>query len=426
MTIFHKIAKHGANFLKSIKSDNTKQILELERLEKQIVELQTREKEVEKAQAQTTGGRMLSNRTSLKFWLIGILALFLAYFIFKTVDILFLILTAFIVSLAIEAIIEFFQKKLRHRGIAIVLAYAGLIVLVLAGLVFVIPFLLSQLSQMLGMVTNNIAGIQTMLKTQSISDIIAASHWIPSAAKEILLKAMADPTVVAGVQTKLQGNISQLMNLGTNYARDIGNLAVNFLWSFVNFLAQTSIVLTLAVLFSIQKTAVMKFISGLRGEKKYKFAYMKLERIYKKLWIWLKSQLLLCIFIGVAVLLGLRILSLFGMSIPQKWSLALIAGITEMIPYIGPLLWWFVACVVAFIHFGRTGVLIVAGLFAIIQRMENNILIPVLMNKTLGVNPVVIFISMIIGGLIIGVLWVLLAVPIAVIITLLLEKTFDE
>jgi len=49
-----------------------------------------------------------------------------------------------------------------------------------------------------------------------------------------------------------------------------------------------------------------------------------------------------------------------------------------------------------------------------------------LMNKTLGVNPVVIFISMIIGWLIMGILWVLLAVPIAVIITLLLEKTFDE
>ena len=132
MTIFHKIAKHGSNFLKSIKSDNTKQILELERLEKQIVELQAREKEVEKTQAQTTGGRMLSNRTSLKFWLIGILAMFLAYFIFKTVDILFLILTAFIVSLAIESIIEFFQKKLRHRGIAIVLAYVGLVIFVLA------------------------------------------------------------------------------------------------------------------------------------------------------------------------------------------------------------------------------------------------------------------------------------------------------
>lgn len=424
MTIFHKIAKWWADFLKSIKSDNTKQVLELERLEKQIVELQEKEKAVEKAQA--SWGWMLTNRTSLKFWLIGIVAMFLAYFIFKTIDILFLILTAFIVALAIEGMIEFFEKKLRHRGIGIILSYLLLIILVLAGLVFVIPFLLSQLSQMLAMVTNNISGIQTMLQTQSISDIVASSHRVPSAAKEILLKALADPTVVAGVQTKLQGNVSQLMNLGTTYAKDIGNLAINFLGSFVNFLTQTSIVLTLAVLFSIQRTSVMKFISGLRGEKKYKFAYMKLERIYKKLWIWLKSQLMLCVFIGVAVWLSLLLLSIFGMNIPQKWSLALIAGITELIPYIGPLLGGFVACVVAFIHFGWLGVIIVGAIFIVIQRLENNVLIPVLMNKTLGVNPVVIFISMIIGWLIIGVLWVLLAVPISVIITLLLEKTFDE
>ncbi|MEI7563721.1 MAG: hypothetical protein WCJ39_09120 [bacterium] len=141
------------------------------------------------------------------------MAVFLAYFIFKTADILFLIFTAFIVSLAIESVIEFFQKSLRHRGIAIVLAYAGLIILVLASLVFVIPFLLSQLSQLLHMVTNNIAGIQTTLQTQSVSDIVSASRWIPSAAKETLLKALADPTVVAGVQTKLQSNVSQFMNL---------------------------------------------------------------------------------------------------------------------------------------------------------------------------------------------------------------------
>ena len=82
---------------------------------------------------------------------------------------------------------------------------------------------------MLGMVTNNIAGIQTMLQTQSISDILASSHWVPSAAKDILLKALSDPTVVTGVQTKLQANVSQLINLGTTYAKDVGNLAINFL-----------------------------------------------------------------------------------------------------------------------------------------------------------------------------------------------------
>jgi predicted PurR-regulated permease PerM len=51
---------------------------------------------------------------------------------------------------------------------------------------------------------------------------------------------------------------------------------------------------------------------------------------------------------------------------------------------------------VAFIHFGIYGALVVIGVVLLIQRLENNVLIPLLMNKTLGVNPVVIFISMII------------------------------
>jgi len=81
---------------------------------------------------------------------------------------------------------------------------------------------------------------------------------------------------------------------------------------------------------------------------------------------------------------------------------------------------------VAFIHFGRVGAIFVLGIVIIIQWLENNILVPVIMNKSLGVNPIVIFISMIIGGLVIGFVGILLAVPIAVIITLMLEKTFEE
>ena len=124
--------------------------------------------------------------------------------------------------------------------------------------------------------------------------------------------------------------------------------------------------------------------------------------------------------------LGLRILSWCGMDIPQKGSLALIAGITELIPYIGPIIGGSLAMLVAAIHFGPTGALIVGVMVFIIQWVENNILIPILMNKTLGVNPIVIFISMIIGGLVMGVVGVLLAVPISVIITMIFDKTFDE
>ena len=426
MSILHKIAKWWSNFLKSIRPDTSKQEAELERLEKQIIELQQKEKALEKENVQNTGGRMLTNRGSLKFWLIGFLTFVLAYFIFKTIDILLLIFTAFIVSLAIEAVIEFFQKKLHHRVIAIFLAYLLFILVVLGWLVFIIPFLLNQLSTIVAIVTRHVESIQTLLKTKSIAEIVASTYRIPDWAKHTILTTLSNPTVVAGVQSKLQQNVAQLINLWTAYAKDIWNIAINFLAHFVDLLAQAAIVLTLSVLFSAQKSSVMKFISGLRGPKKYKFAYMKLEKIYKKLWIWLKSQLFLCIFIGVAILLALRILSLCGMNVPQKWSLALIAGLTEIIPYVWALLGVFVAVVVTYTHLGWVGTLIVLAIFVVIQQLKNSVLVPILMNRTLGVNSVIIFISMIIWGLIMGILGILLAVPIAVIITLLFEKTFDE
>jgi len=57
-----------------------------------------------------------------------------------------------------------------------------------------------------------------------------------------------------------------------------------------------------------------------------------------------------------------------------------------------------------------------------IQRLENNILVPLVMNKTLGVNPVVIFLSMLVGGIVMGFAGILLAVPIAVVVTMFVEK----
>lgn len=209
MKFFGRIFKSGSDILKSIKTDNKKQLIELEKLEQQIEELQKAEKEKQV----TPSGWNLTNRTSLKFRLIGLVVFLIAYFVFKSLDILFLILTAFIVSLAMEAIVDFLSKKLRHRGISIIFSYLLLIILVLAGLFFIIPFLLNQVSEMLNIVTNNISGIQNLLKTTSVADIVSSSHRIPGAAKKIILDMLSDPTVVAGVQSKLQTNISQLINL---------------------------------------------------------------------------------------------------------------------------------------------------------------------------------------------------------------------
>jgi len=419
MAFIHKIIKGGSNFFKSIKSDNRKELLELQRLEKKI-------DEQKKGERKSVVPFVFTNRMFVKFWILGLVVIFIGLFVYKSLSIIYLIFMAYIISLAMEAIIDFIQRKLRYRGISIFLAYLFIVLVLLGALVFIIPFILNQISDIVTIFVGNIANFQTILETKSLVGIIQDIHRLPASLKMGLLESFSNPDVVVGVQSQLQQNISQIISMGTTYARNIWNIAVSAVGTLLTFITQTSIVLTLAVLFSIQKDAVMRFIARLWGEKKYKFIYMKLERIYKKLGIWLKSQLFLCVFMGVTMYAALWILALFGIDLPQKWALAGIVAMTEFIPYIGPFVGGLAAALVAFINFWIYGALIVIGVIFLIQWLENNVFVPLLMNKTLGVNPVVIFISMIIWALILWIVWILLAVPIAVIITLILEKTFEE
>lgn len=419
MGVFSNLIDSWTNFIKSFKYKNSKQIAELQKLEKEIANLHKKEDK----ESPTI---VLTNRAFLKFRLIGMFVVFLAYITFQSLDVIYLILTAYIVSVAMEAVIDFFQTRKVSRWFSIFLAYLFLAILFLWAILFIVPFVLDQISQLLKIFTMNFTYFQQLLETNTIVDIIKNYVWLPWKIKNTLISSMSDPFITSSVQGQLQSNVSQIVSVWTSYAKEIWSMAVNFVWSFFSFVTQSSIVLTLSVLFSISKDSVISFIGSLGGEKKRDYIKMTLTRIYKKLWIRLKSQFILCIFIWLTMYVSFWILSLFGISLPQMWSLAVIWWITEIIPYVWPIIWWLLAVFVAFINYWVYAALIVLGIVLVIQRFENNVLVPLVMNKTLWVNPIIIFISMIVWGLIMWFVWVLLAVPISVIITLLFDKTFDE
>jgi len=124
MTFIHKIIKGGSDFFKSIKSDNRKQLLELEKLEKKLEEQQKQERKP------AIVPFVFTNRMFVKFRIIGILVVFIGLFVYESLSIIYLIFMAYIISLAMEAVIDFFQKKL-YRGISIALAYLVIVVIFL-------------------------------------------------------------------------------------------------------------------------------------------------------------------------------------------------------------------------------------------------------------------------------------------------------
>jgi predicted PurR-regulated permease PerM len=140
------------------------------------------------------------------------------------------------------------------------------------------------------------------------------------------------------------------------------------------------------------------------------------HRVTTKVSAWLGGQLLLAGIIGTTAALGLWLLG-----VPYFYVLALIAGIGEMVPVIGPFLSAIPAVAVALSVSPALG-LGVAIFFIVPQQFENHVLVPKVMASQVGVSPVVVIVSLLIGGSLLGIVGAILAVPTAAILQVFFEE----
>lgn len=144
------------------------------------------------------------------------------------------------------------------------------------------------------------------------------------------------------------------------------------------------------------------------------------NKIQRKMGLWLLGQLLLSVSIFVVTYLGLRILG-----IEYALVLALVAGLLEVIPYIGPIVSAVPAFMFALIQSPALAVGVVV-LYILIQKMEGYVLVPKIMQKTVGTSPLVVLLSLLIGLKLAGVVGLLLAVPLAGAVMVLIEEFSGE
>lgn len=93
----------------------------------------------------------------------------------------------------------------------------------------------------------------------------------------------------------------------------------------------------------------------------------------------------------------------------------------EIIPYIGPVLFAIPAVLIAFTVSPLIGFLVLV-LFIVFQQLENQLIVPKVMQKTVGLSPVVIIISLLAGGKLFGILGVILAIPVAAAVSVILQE----
>ena len=131
-----------------------------------------------------------------------------------------------------------------------------------------------------------------------------------------------------------------------------------------------------------------------------------MDRIQKKLRRWLYGLLLLGAIIGVMTFIGLYIIG-----IKYALILAIIAGVLEVFPGVGPVLSAIPAVILALLQSPVLG-LIVVGLYIVVHQLENHLITPQVMKKAVGLNPLLVIISLLIGFKLMGLLGGVLAVPI--------------
>lgn len=201
---------------------------------------------------------------------------------------------------------------------------------------------------------------------------------------------------------------------------DAVNIVLGTVWGFVGGIFGLVTILLLTFYLLVESQSIFNFFVRLFPRQRRNTVGDLSALVTTKVSAWLGGQLFLGSIIGATTAIGLGL-----MGVPYFFVLALIAGIGEMIPMVGPLLAAIPAIAVAFTV--SPGLALgVAVFFLVQQQLENAVLVPKLMGQTVGLSAVTVILSLLIGGQLLGFVGALLAVPTAAIIQVLVEELYLE
>lgn len=296
-------------------------------------------------------------------------------------DIVLILLAAVVIASAIEPAILFMVRRKIHRVLAVILMYLTVIGVFLGVMIIFIPPLLGDAASFL-------TRLPQTLSTLNISD---ATHGLL-------------PWGTVGQQIS---SADLLRNISTTLGDSTGGLFTT-VSSVFGGLTSLVLIIVFSFYFSVQETGVDDFLRVVTPVKEQSYVLHLWKRSQEKIGKWMQGQLILGVIVGILLYLGLTILG-----IPNALLLAVIAGLFELIPVFGQILAAIPALAIAFADGGVTALLLVAGLYLLVQQFEAHLIYPVVVKKVVGVPPLLVILALIVGAKLAGFLGILLSVPIA-------------
>lgn len=296
-------------------------------------------------------------------------------------DIVLIVLAAVVIASAIEPAVHGLMRQRVPRILAVLLVYVLVIGTFFGIVLFFVPPILTDAAIVL----------QELPKTLSNFNITDATHGL------LPWGSVSDTIASADI----------LQNLA-NSLRDSTGGAFSALSAFFGGVTSFILIVVFSFYFSVQETGVDDFLRVVTPVKEQAYVLNLWKRSQQKIGKWMQGQLILGLIVGILLYLGLLILD-----VPHPLLLAILAGVFELIPVFGQILAMIPTIAIGFLNGGVTEALLILGLYVIVQQFEANLIYPVVVKKVVGVPPLLVILSLLIGFKLFGFLGILLSVPMA-------------
>ncbi len=326
--------------------------------------------------------------TIIKILFAGLL-IWLAYLIREVIAILFF---AFILVSILEPMVAWLKQKKIPKIVAVLMIYLGM----LAFLAVIVSLLVSPIID----------------QTDQLR-ISFPQYWETIATR---FSSFSQILNNYGVSQQIKSYLDTLTTTLPVATSDIFSRIGNFIGNIFAFF----VILVITFYLLVEENAPKKILRSVLPADSLPYAYQLFNRIEKQLGLWLRGQLILCFSIFILVYLVL-----LALGVKYALILAIIAGLLEFIPYLGPAFSGFIAVSLTLLH-SPIQALLVLICYILIQIFENNILVPNVMRKAVGLNPVISICALLIGVRLGGFAGVILAIPLATALSVFFEDFLEK
>jgi predicted PurR-regulated permease PerM len=341
---------------------------------------------------QSVGPKNWTFRRVVWATLVLVFIVFCFWLLYRFYQVLFIFFIAIIMGTVIRPIVTWLHLRKVNKIPAVILIFLVLLALIISFLLLLFPLIAEQGKTILAAVPGyyqNLRGWMTNYPNQLFRQL-----------------GQSIPATLPGLDPSQQSGQQILESVGQGF---------NYITSAVNAIFMATAILLLTIHWTLDGPRIIQSLLLLVSIKSREDITELISEMETKVGFFIVGQIVLCLVIGLMSLIAYLIIGL-----PNALVLALVAGVLEAVPMIGPVLGAVPAGIVALsIDPSRLVWVVVSSI--VIQQLENSLLVPRIMRKAVGVNPFVTLISFFAFSSLFGIAGSLMAIPIAAIMQLILN-----